>query len=307
MSVYVRSLCAIALLATCVSGASAQLVFGTTTSVTDNACAMYLDVNTQDVTVLWNTASKKKVNGMAADPDSGRLYCNDAARLNYWNYQNVGTVPTLIGGMYRTTDGVSFSATGVDGLAFANGNLYGATSYPSTTFVRGIYQVATTTDAAGHCVMTPLWVDPTGVPGTSSGSLEFGGLEYNADNNLFYFTSDVDNADYTPGIFTVDAFGTGTLTKIAEFPVGHGQIDGMALGDGKLWLTEQDPTNSQINIFPYDLATQTYGTPLYVPLVDGTQRASGAAWAPGAIVPEPGTLGALALLTLAALRTRRSA
>lgn len=288
----------------CASGAHAQLVFGTTTSNTANSGAFYLDVNTNQVTTLWNTSTNHKVNGMAADEASGKLYTNDAARLSSWNYGSIGTVQTTIAGMYRTNDNITFTATGVDGLAFAHGNLYGATSFASAIYRRGIYQINTTHDgmATPHCVMTALWTDPLSV-------MSFGGLEYNAANNLFYFTNTTDNTStggtYTQGIYTVDAFGSGTLTKILDFPVGHSRIDGLAIGGGKLWLTEQDPANSRINVFNYDLTTNTFGTTLFVPLTEPAQRASGAAWAPGAI-PTPGTLGLLGLGGLAMARRRRN-
>lgn len=299
-------LCAGALTAASSSNALAQLVFGSTTSNTANPCAMYLDVNTMQVTTLWNSASNKKVNGLAADPASSRLYSNDAARLNFWNYGSVGTTPTFIAGMYRTNDNISFTATGVDGMAWANGNLYGVTNFGSTVFKRGIYQINTTPDAGAHCVMTPLWLDPTGV-GTSSGTISLGGVEYNNDNGLFYITNAADTTGiggtYTPGVFTIDAFGSGAITKVTDFPVGHTRIDGMAIGAGKIWMTEQDATNSRIGIFPYDLATNTYLSPIYVPLADTTNRATGACWAPGAL-PEPATLSLLALGGWLALRRR---
>ncbi|HVP10184.1 MAG TPA: hypothetical protein VMV94_03245 [Phycisphaerae bacterium] len=302
-------LCICAVLTACASTASAQLVFGSTTTSTSNGAAFYLDINSGVITTLWNSAANKKVNGLAADPITGRLYANDAARLNYWNYGSIGVAPTLIAGMYRTTDFVTFTATGVDGLAFANGNLYGVTSYGSTVYKRGIYQVATTSDGATptpHCVMTPLWLDPTGT-GTSSGTLGTGGLEFNPANNLFYITNSADTTGsggtYTPGVFTIDAFGSGALTKLTDYPIGHTRIDGLAIGNGKLWMTEQDPTNSRINIFPYDLATSTYGTTIYAPLVDGTNRATGACWAPGAL-PEPASLALLTVGVLVMLRRR---
>lgn len=238
-----RMICGCAVVAARASTVSAQLVFGSTSTNTANGAAFYLNVATSQVTTLWNSAANKKVNGLAADPASGRLYANDAARLNYWNYGSLNTPPTLIAGMYRTQDNVTFSATGVDGLAFANGNLYGATTFGSTTYKRGIYRVATTSDgmATPHCVMTPLWLDPTGV-GTSSGTISLGGLEYNSADNLFYITNSADTTGtggtYTPGIFTIDAFGTGALTKLIDFPVGHNRIDGLAIGGGKLWMTE---------------------------------------------------------------------
>lgn len=299
--------CAILLLA---SQASAQLVFGSTSPTNTNTSAFYLDVTTNVVTPLWTSAANKKVNGMAADPATGRLYCNDAARLNYWNYGSVGTVPTFIAGMYRTNDDVTFTATGVDGLAFANGKLYGSTTFGSTTYKRGIYEVATSSDGAAtpHCKMTPLWLDPTGV-GTLSGTIALEGIDFNPVDNLFYATNSADTTGsggtYTQGLYTIDAFGSGALTKIASFPAGHTHLDGLAIGGGKLWLTEQAPSTSTLNIFPYDLATQTYGTMLSVPLTDASQRATGAAWAPGALVPAPSAVGLLGLAGLFTSRRRR--
>lgn len=305
----IRTLGPCALLAVATQ-ASAQLVFGSSSPTTSNTAAFYLDVTTNAVTPLWTSAANKKVNGLAADAVTGRLYCNDAARLNYWNYGSVGTVPTFIAGMYRTNDNVSFTATGVDGLAFANGHLYASTSFGSTVYKRGIYEVSTTSDGAPtpHCVMTPLWLDPTGI-GTVSGTIALEGLDFNPADNLFYATNSADTTGsggtYTQGIYTIDAFGSGALTKIANFPAGHTRVDGLAIGGGKIWLTEQAPATSTINIFPYDLATQSYGTTLTVPLVDGAQRATGAAWAPGALVPAPATLGLLGLSAIFAGRRRR--
>src|SRR5437016_2248632 len=205
--------CACAAVSILASEARAQLVFGTTSTTTTNPCAIYLDVTTSATTTLWNSAANKKVNGAAADLANSRLYTNDAARLNFWNFGSVGTTPTFIAGMYRTSDNVTFTATGVDSLAWANGKLYGGTSFGSTTYKRGIYQIATTSDgmATAHCVMTPLWLDPTGV-GTLSGTIELGGLDFNTSNGLFYGTQTADTTatggTYTRGIYSIDAFGS---------------------------------------------------------------------------------------------------
>src|SRR3954470_21686946 len=77
---------AILLLSGTAATASAQLVFGSTTTTTNNPAAFYLNVETGQVTALWNSAANKKVNGLAADQVNHRLYANDAARLNFWDY-----------------------------------------------------------------------------------------------------------------------------------------------------------------------------------------------------------------------------
>lgn len=289
------------------SAASAQLVFGTTTNVSGsgNPTAIYMDVNTQQTTTLWSLTTNKKVNGIANDSVHGRIYANDAARLNVWSYGQVGTAPAFIAGMYRT-DGVTFTATGVDGLTFANNTLYATTSFGSTVFKRGIYTVNTTPDGAStpHCVMTPLWLDPTGV-GTNSGTLQFGDLEYNPADNKFWVVNGTDTTGtggtYQRAIYTVDVFGSGAMTKIADFPVGHTQIDGITIGGGKVWLTEQEPGSSRVNIFPYNPTTNAYETTITFALTDPTQRASDATW-----VPTPGAASLLGIAGLAGLRRRRA-
>lgn len=280
--------------------APAQLIVGTTTTTTTNPCAVYIDVSTGQTMTLWNSAANKKVNGLTADPVGHRLYSNDAARLNFWDYNSVGTAPTLIAGMFRS-NGTTTSATGFSGLAWANGKLYGSTSFASTTFTRGIYEIPTVPDVNGRLVATQVWAEAV-----NSGALTLEGLEFNPADNLFYGVQDTDNTatggTLTRGIFTIDVFGTGAFTKIANFPGANTRIDGLAIGGGKLWLTQQTGASNIVEIFPYDLATGTYGTTLSFALADGTNRASGATWAPGAI-PEP--VSALAVTGLALVARRR--
>jgi len=294
------------------SGASAQLVFGTTTPTTTNPSAIYLDVASGTTTTLWNSAANKKVNGLAADTVNGRLYSNDAARLNTWAYGSVGTTPTFIGGMYRTNDNVNFTATGVSGLAFANNKLYASTSFGSTVFKRGIYQVNTTPDGAGRCVMSAVWTDPTGI-GTNSGTSDFGGIDFNIADGKFWVTNGTDTTGtggtYQRAIYTVDAFGSGAMIKVADFPTGHNQIDGLAIGGGYAWLTEQAPGSASVNIFGFNLATLQYDKTFTFALADASQRASGAAWAPNAFLPIPAPAGGvlLAFGLVGAARRRRFA
>lgn len=291
------------------SRSSAQLVVGSTTTTTTNPCAVYIDITTGVQTTLWNSAANKKVNGAATDPVGRRLYTNDAARLNFWDFGNIGVTPTFIAGMYRTNDNVTFTATGVDGLAWANGKLYASTSFGSTVYDRGIYEVTTVSDGASptpHCVMTPKWLDPTGV-GTSSGTVVFSGLDFNDADGLFYTTQTVDavaaGGTMTRGLWSVDVFGSGAVNKIADFPAGRTNIDGLAIGGGKFWLTEMI-TGTGLAIYPYNPATSSYETTITVSFTDATQRAAGATWAPGAL-PEPGAIGAIAAAVIARGMARR--
>jgi hypothetical protein len=295
----------LALLSAGVPTASAQLVFGSTTTNTANPAAIYLDVNTGQTTTLWNSATNRKVNGLAADEVGGRLFANDAARLNVWNYGNIGTTPTFIAGMFRS-NGTTTAATGFNGLAWAHGALYGATSFASSTFSRGIYQIPTTPNASNQLITTQVWSDPD-----STGTMVLGGLDFNTVDNLFYATQLTDSTGMggilTPGIFTIDVFGTGAFTRIAGLPPGASGADGLAIGGGKLWITEQTGASGQITIHPYNLATGTYETPIAFTLPDGTNRATGATWAPGALnaVPEPSTYALLAVAAAAGLYLRR--
>ena len=113
--------------------------------------------------------------------------------------------------------------------------------------------------------------------------------------------------NFARGLYSINAFGNGAITKVADFPAGRTGIDGLAIGGGKYWLTEQEPANSRIDIYPYDPVTQTYGATIFVPLTDATQRATGAAWAPGALiaVPEPAAASGLLLSCAAVLRRRK--
>jgi hypothetical protein len=272
---------AISLLSGAVSTASAQLVFGSTTTNTANPAAFYLNVTTGQVTTLWNSATNKKVNGLAADQSGARLYANDAARLNFWDYGNVGTAPTFIAGMYRS-NGTTTSATGFDGLAWANGALYGSTSFASSTFTRGIYRIPLVPNASNQLITTQVWSDPD-----PTGTLVLGGLDFNPANNLFYAVQTTDSTGsggfLIPGIYTIDVFGTGAFTRIADLPAGAPRADGLAVGGGKLWITQQNGVLNQISIYPFDLATMSYGKTINVALTDSTNRATGATWAPGAL------------------------
>jgi hypothetical protein len=303
--------CACALLAIAASKASAQLVIGSTATGTGTPAAMYIDVTTGSPTTLWPQTSNTNVNGLAADNSNGKLYSNDAARLNVWNFGTVGTQPTFIAGIYRTDGASTFVATGVDSLGWAIGHLYGVVSSAASSLgqFRGIYEINTISDGmpTPHCVATPVYQN-------SFGTMALGGLDFDpalGTNGKFVVTSTVDassNGGPGIGIYAIDALGDDSVVKIADFPAGQTDWDGLAIGGGKYWLTDYEPgTSATIKILPYDPVTNQYGTMFTVASPDTSNRSTGATWAPNAI-PEPSTLGAVAIgCALLLPRSRRAA
>ncbi|HEY7090777.1 MAG TPA: hypothetical protein VH518_21955 [Tepidisphaeraceae bacterium] len=278
---------------------SAQLVVGTTTTAGPNA--YYINVDALTATPLWQaTTSGNKINGITVDPQNGLMYNADAARLSVRGYNApLGTRPTFIAGMYRWDGNTTFSATGADDLAFAGGNVYCWTDFPSSTFTRGIYRVPTT-PVNSRLVLEPLWLD-------TSSTYSFKGLAYNPGDGLFYGTNIADTTGtggtLTPGLFSIDAFGTGAVTRIADFPAGRTEIDGIAIGGGSFWLTEKDRNSTNIYVYPFDPVSHTYDTTLALDIGDTKALSSGATWAPGA--PEPACLGLLWLTASTLVRRRR--
>ncbi len=305
--------CAGALVVTLISSSAvqAQLVVGSTTAAAANPAATYIDIPSGTQTTLWNPTSNTNVNGLAADIAGGKLYMNDAARLAVWNFGSVGTQPTQIAGMYRTDGATTFVATGVDSLGWANGKLYGVVSSAAATVnqFRGIYEINTVPDgmATPHCVLTPVYQN-------SFGTMELGGLDFDPNlgpNGKFVVTSTVDassNGGPGIGIYAIDALGDDSVTKIADFPAGELDWDGLAIGGGKYWLTDfQAGSPATIKILPYDPVAHSYGTMTTVSFNDTSNRSTGAAWAPGAI-PEPSTIGVIALSAVLLIpRSRRVA
>lgn len=96
------------------------------------------------------------------------------------------------------------------------------------------------------CTMTE--VTPT--DGTVA---DLGGLAFDPNTDTLYGTND--DPDLR-GLVAVG--GDGNLTLLAPYPDSQTDIDGLAFGDGKLYLVIDEPGS----IYVYDLATAAYETPL---------------------------------------------
>lgn len=290
------------------SAAQAQLVFGHTyfsAAAPGTSGAFYLDVSSGNAQQLWTGANvsgsgNRRVNGLAADNQNSIIYGNSGARLYMWQFGTMGSVPAFINGFYRLgTDNITY-ATGVDGLAVANSKVYAYTNFNAgsgSVVEDGIYEVDTTVTTA-TANMTLKWRH-------DDLAYNLQGIEYNDANGLFY-AANLSDAN-AKGIYTIDVFGTGAITKIADFDPFVPTPDGLAVGGGHVWLTGNTSASGTLRIAGFNLATGLYDEAFELTGLGTSSYASGATWAPNALtpVPEPATMATLALGAIALLKRRK--
>jgi len=87
---------------------------------------------------------------------------------------------------------------------------------------------------------------------------DFGGLAFNVNLGHLYGTND----DATPGPAGVyRILPDGTTSLVVAYPAGQTDIDGLAYGDGKLYLVTDEPGD----IYVYDIAGAAFDPPLTNP------------------------------------------
>lgn len=272
------------------ASAHAQLVFGSTQYTAPTAGvsgAFYLDVTTGAATQLWIGASNKKVSALAVDSATGSFWGADNARLLQWNWGTVGTVPTEVSGLYRLGSNGTTYPTFVGSMAFANQKVYAYTNYNllgSGPFVEdGIYTIDPTVPRPG-VNMTLVWRH-------DDLAYNFEGMDYSPETGLFYANNNVSDPLRVAerGIYTIDV-SSGTVTKIANYSAFLPSPDGLAIGGGKLWLTQKDTTWTSLRIEAYDLATGHFAEQFELPGFPTGGRFTGAAWYPRPSTTVRGTL-----------------
>ncbi len=81
--------------------------------------------------------------------------------------------------------------------------------------------------------------------------------------------------DFSRRIMELD-LETGLLTEVANYPAGESDIDGLAVGDGRIYLSTDEPGV----IYVYNIATGTYEDPIPSPVTTNGAQVGGAAFLP---------------------------
>ena len=209
--------------------------------------------------------------GAAADEVRGVLYWNNGQTLYKAAYTPAGPLtPVTIGP-------VLYNNTSPTALAF-DPTAGGGNPPPGALYARVPAGIVAVNVETGETTL--VW---------SNANQDFGGIDYDPVTDAFYALND--SASAVPplagrGIYRLDKPLGSSVTRIADYPAGEFDIDGLAAGNGRLYLVN-DAGNQPI--FVYNLGTNAYETSLGNPVsgTTGVLMAAGA-WAPG-LVPPNGT------------------
>lgn len=188
---------------------------------------------------------------MAVDANTNTLYfMTNTVTLYRWNLGNPSDPPTLVG-TTRNASGANISLTG---LAFdtAANKLVASRTLDSSAGPEGFYEVDVSTATA------------TLRFGTVASQYDFGGFDYDVASGNFYANSDGSNR----GIYRID-FGDNSVNFVAPYPavttLNPPDIDGLAVGAGKIFMVEDRAVQVGGKVYVFDLATGLYEEPLQTP------------------------------------------
>ena len=293
----------------------AQVVAGITQPTFGlNAPAVFTtDVQTGSSSFLFNAtsalfpASAPGFGGLAADEAGRRLFASvrNGAQDDIWSIAYGTYAATKLATVRRPglTTGMS-----VEGLAYdtTSGTLYGTRSLGGSTGPEALVRIDT---ATGDTTVI-IEYEPT-----STSLYQINAIDYDPITRLLYLVDEDDTGGRN--IYSVDPKASvPALTLVTAMPAILTDVDGLAAGNGKLYLVSDGPDITSTtpvegnggNHYVYDIAANTFNTfaatpfPAYsfsTQLNGRINPSAGAAFAPGlTVIPEPTLLPALALAGL---------
>ncbi|MEM9292834.1 MAG: hypothetical protein AAGD01_14220 [Acidobacteriota bacterium] len=209
--------------------------------------AFTIDADTDTATAVFTGTP---VWGATYNPDSGLVLFTTSGGVtdgaDLFSFDPVaGGAPALVG----TITLASGADLRIDGLAFSGGTLFGVHQFDDAAATAGLFSID-----SGTLVATSVLTLPSG---NISGIAADGGVIYGVD-------------DTNTEVVIIDP-GSGT-SSFAAYPGGEFDIDGLAGGDGTLYLV----TDEAGAIYTLDIATQTYGADLTGPFATATTFSAGA-------------------------------
>jgi hypothetical protein len=157
-----------------------------------------------------------------------------------WSLTSPDEAPVYVG---------AITGPGASGIAFSNGSLYASSNFD------GLYRIDPSLDAE---LLIPF-------------GLSIGGIASDSSTGIIYGTNDSSRRIVK---FDLD---NGTIEPVADYPAGVFDIDGLAAGNGLLYLVIDRPGN----FYVYDLAKQEYVDTLESPFPTSDYIFSGAAYVTG--------------------------
>ena len=208
-------------------------------------------------TEVWGAAAIP-----SAMPGDAVVYVNDGASLFRWDHP---AAPELCCALQF----MSANATMV-GIAYdpAAGELL----FSRNIATEAIYSLPVT---AGAC---PATCDVTQEVVYDSAANDFGGLAYDPATSTLYGTND-DTSPGPAGVYSID-LTTGATSLVVAYPVGESDVDGLAFGNGNLYLVTDEPGD----IYVYDVGGAAFLPPITNPWTT-SEIFSGASAGTGLVVP----------------------
>jgi hypothetical protein len=169
--------------------------------------------------------------GLAFDPTTSKIWISDGSLL--YEY---GSGTTLRAGL--TFLGAPISPSG---LGAYGGNLY----FVTNTLPEGLFRI----DTATYQVTLVTLLQP-------QNAVDLGGFDIDRATGRFYATNDDPSLR---GLVEIDPV-SGLVTLLAPYPGGEDDVDGLAAGDGRLFLITDDDTPPTWSIYDADAGAYEAGT-----------------------------------------------
>jgi len=259
----VKKLIALSAFAACALQGSAQLVVGNDQT---DPTIWFVDVSNGSATALLNAASAE-TDGLAYDQLNNILYWCSGDTLYSATFSLSGITPNT---PVTITNSVNSNAIRMHGLAwdFFEAKLVGYCPDGTPTY-RAFFEIDPSTGVATK-IQQP------------SSAINFGGVDFDPDTNRIYGTN-VQGTGGNPlsgsGIYQSFAFWGNPYgySKITDFPNGESDIDGLAVGEGYIYLVnDAHLTGAAQDIHVWDMTNSTYLSDISTPFTDTDATSCGA-------------------------------